>query len=388
MVGCNAPRRDSQRRWLLRFATVLSLLLLMPAGIRAQTNTPTEDPTDTPTESASATPTDTPTLTPTDTRTRRPTITPTITPTETDTPTETPTPTETATETPTNTPTTSRTMTPTRTETVTRTETATRTPTVTKTLSSTPTISETPTSTPTDTSTPADNTPTPTETPTELPTASPTLTETETVPPVTETPTSSPSTSATPTRTPTAEPSATRTATPTSTPVECAELPRSGCRPALSSSLLLKNAGDNAEGGLIWKWTGEAERGDLGSPVADPLNYMLCVYDRTADEPMLVISEITRASGFCGKSVCWKEGSRGIRYHDRSPDGSLKLVLNTPAGRGGAFKMSVRGGPAPPIGSGKRHSTLQPGPDGDRSIGEGARRNLLGGKLFAAGGAQ
>ncbi len=341
----------SHARALLPCATLLLLLMpatsfaLFPTRTPTRTSPPSSTPTISPTRTSSKTATSTPTITPTPTETPTTTITPTITLTPTETPTVT------------LTPTLSRTYTPSRTPSITKTMTL--TPKATATPTDSPTITETPTDAPTDTPT---DTPTETQIPTAtlVPSQTPVLDPTNTA---TETPTATstvtPSSSRTPTSTVTATRVATATKTPlpsatltaTFTPVECDPLPRSDCSQSTSASILLKHATDWHRSTLQWKWVGSAERGDLGTPVAEFLSYTLCVYDQSITAPSFVAaptlatSVVTRGAGLCGGSICWKETSKGIQYRERSSlDGSVLSVALKASDSGTAtFKLKAQG---------------------------------------------
>ena len=171
------------------------------------------------------------------------------------------------------------------------------TPTATATLTWTPTDTVTATATATATASatgtatvPAPNTATPTLTATWTPVPTSTTTRTASMTAsatatVTRTPTATATQTATATSTP-LPPSSTSTETPTITPTPtatplCAAGPRSGCRVAGKSKLVVK-VGSPDKHRLTWLWLrGDAPLAEFGNPLASTA-YAVCLYDETA----------------------------------------------------------------------------------------------------------
>ncbi|MEO8602964.1 MAG: hypothetical protein ABI629_10335, partial [bacterium] len=165
------------------------------------------------------------------------------------------------------------------------------TPTAAFTSTLTPTATDTPTSGPTATDTlvpPDTSTPTVTSTRTSTATSSATRTASPTSS-VTSTRTITPTSTATRTVTATTTPlppSSTPTETPTITPTAtatplCQSAPRSGCRVAAKSKLLVKG-GIGSKQRLTWRWLkGDAPMSEFANPLAST-TFALCLYDETA----------------------------------------------------------------------------------------------------------
>ncbi len=140
-----------------------------------------------------------------------------------------------------------------------------------------------------------------------------------------------PTPSSSPTPTPTANPTesstpSTPSPTPTSTPL-CPEIPRTGCRTAGRSTLLVRTDDNSARNRLIWRWTRGATttQDDFGNPIAQT-RYALCVYDSNGRRAALEVPP----AGTCGAHDCWRLiPRRGYRYVDRSGgnEGTTRIVL-------------------------------------------------------------
>lgn len=139
---------------------------------------------------------------------------------------------------------------------------------------------------------------------------------------------------------PTATPSATPTATPT--PL-CGATPRSDCKAAGKSTLLIKDDGDDDRDSLTWKWTkGKAtDVAELGSPTM-ATDYALCVYAGANADPYL---EAVIAGGrtCAGAAPCWEATRGGFKFVDRDggSDGIVHLTLKT--GIAGKASVSLKG---------------------------------------------
>jgi hypothetical protein len=127
----------------------------------------------------------------------------------------------------------------------------------------------------------------------------------------------------------------------------CAAAPRGGCTMPTASQkaqLQLKKNIDNTKDKAAWKWL----KGDA-TPIAafgDPVNattYALCVYDRTAGVPGLVLDLVAPPGGTCGPKPCWKSSASGFSYGDKSlaNDGVFKILLKQ--GAAGKAKILVLG---------------------------------------------
>lgn len=110
--------------------------------------------------------------------------------------------------------------------------------------------------------------------------------------------------------------------------------PRTGCRSALRSLLLIKNKPDDAKDKLIWKW----QKGttttlpDFGAPSATT-DYTLCIYAGTASATL----DIPAGSG-------WKPlGTKGFSFKGpgTASDGVQKVQLKS--GGAGKSKVQVKG---------------------------------------------
>ena len=93
----------------------------------------------------------------------------------------------------------------------------------------------------------------------------------------------------------------------------CAALPRSGCRTARRSLLLIERPGNPGKDRLVWKWVkGEPTAlGEFGDPLATA-SYALCVYAGTAAALALAIEVPPHGS-------LWEPiGAKGFAYADRA----------------------------------------------------------------------
>lgn len=118
--------------------------------------------------------------------------------------------------------------------------------------------------------------------------------------------------------------------------------PRTGCRSALRSLLLIKNKSDDAKDKLIWKWQKgtTTSLADFGAPAATT-DYTLCLYAGTASAAL----DIPAGGG-------WKAlGAKGFGFKGpgTATDGVQKVQLKS----GGAGKSKVqvkgKGGPLPDL---------------------------------------
>jgi cysteine-rich repeat protein len=117
----------------------------------------------------------------------------------------------------------------------------------------------------------------------------------------------------------------------------CDAVPRTNCRTALKSKvLLIDNNGNDAKDKLKWKWgRGEATTlEELGVPTATT-NYALCIY---------AAGSLIEEPEIAADPLLWRPaGSRGYKYKDRdaASDGIQKVRL----GSGDEFrpKMLVKG---------------------------------------------
>jgi hypothetical protein len=121
-----------------------------------------------------------------------------------------------------------------------------------------------------------------------------------------------------------------------------------GCTSSLGepgNSLLLRNAVDDGNDEVLWKWNGA----DAGGPAAfgDPsagdvlsgTSYRFCVYDGNA---AALLASVAPAGGVCRTKACWKAASSGLRYGDPelTPGGIDKINLKANAGRD---KLALKG---------------------------------------------
>jgi cysteine-rich repeat protein len=129
----------------------------------------------------------------------------------------------------------------------------------------------------------------------------------------------------------------------------CGAEPATACRrPMLSAkaSITLKNSPLSSDkDALVWKWiTGKAtSKSDYGSPLS-ATSYAICLYDSSGGTPHLKLSVAAPASGFCGRSWCWRDKTTGFSYSDRdlTPDGMATMVLKEGL-IDGQTKISVKG---------------------------------------------
>jgi hypothetical protein len=124
----------------------------------------------------------------------------------------------------------------------------------------------------------------------------------------------------------------------------CAARPRSGCR-AAGTSLLLIN-GNQSNGKLIWEW-GKGAATDLfalGNPVTGSTNYGLCIYGSSGGVPGLALTALIPAAGMCGGEFCWKpSGTKGFSYRDAAGQASGITKVGIHTGTQGEAKVSLKG---------------------------------------------
>jgi len=128
----------------------------------------------------------------------------------------------------------------------------------------------------------------------------------------------------------------------------CVGAPRAGCRRPTrpKATLSLKAGRGERPGSLAWSWrrgtgTSVAEFGDPAGSDA----YALCLYDRPAGVPRLLVRADAPAGGTCGKRRCWRaRGRTGFRYRNTggAPDGLVAIDLR--AGGPGQASIEVTGG--------------------------------------------
>jgi cysteine-rich repeat protein len=119
-------------------------------------------------------------------------------------------------------------------------------------------------------------------------------------------------------------------------PSTCVTAPRGGCIAPGKSALVVKDQAGADKDKLVWSWLeGPAtSHGAFGDPLGSD-DYTLCVFDRVAGTPNLVLRARGPAGGTCAKGKpCWKqlgkaESPKGYRYLDRdlTPNGLSKLML-------------------------------------------------------------
>jgi hypothetical protein len=123
--------------------------------------------------------------------------------------------------------------------------------------------------------------------------------------------------------------------------VGCVVKPRTSCRkPTVreASSLIIEDKADDTHDSLTWKWTRGAATGIdevFGSLFRSDL--ALCVYDRAATQPDLVVG----AGVGCGQTDCWKSSHNELSYarRDGSPDGVTSAKIK--AGAEGRAEISI-----------------------------------------------
>jgi len=127
----------------------------------------------------------------------------------------------------------------------------------------------------------------------------------------------------------------------------CVAAPRTGCRAPITpgaARLIVRGGGTAADDTLTWKWGRGAAttKPELGNPGVTT-GYTLCVYDRPADRPHVLVAATAPPGGDCAGRPCWRETGTGYRYGDKAltPDGILKLQLR--AGVDGQAKIALKG---------------------------------------------
>ena len=115
--------------------------------------------------------------------------------------------------------------------------------------------------------------------------------------------------------------------TPTPTPIPiCDPVPRSGCRAATKSSLVIRTGIK-----MLWKFKDPVILSDeLGDPVFGNTQFGLCVYDEVDDVPVLRAHTAVPAGGICPLNVpCWREKERKTIYKDigHRQEGVEKIIL-------------------------------------------------------------
>jgi autotransporter-associated beta strand protein len=140
--------------------------------------------------------------------------------------------------------------------------------------------------------------------------------------------------------------------TTTTVPLDCATQPRTDCKPAGASTLLIKRGTTPAKNLLSWRWTKGAAVAptDFGDPTATA-DQVVCVYDAT---DTVVGSTVAPAGGTCGAKPCWKSlGGKGFLYKNarKTPAGIAQLTLK--AGGQGKSRVTLLGAganlPAPAL---------------------------------------
>jgi len=124
--------------------------------------------------------------------------------------------------------------------------------------------------------------------------------------------------------------------------IACPPVPRSDCRHAGKSQLLLKRGGPAASRKFQWLWKqGEAvSLEELGDP-ATTTEYRLCLYDGVAGAPVLSLVAGVPPGGDCGRGACWQSAPNRKRYWNPvGADGVKILTLN--AGLEGRSKLQVQ----------------------------------------------
>jgi hypothetical protein len=106
-----------------------------------------------------------------------------------------------------------------------------------------------------------------------------------------------------------------------------------------ASSLLIKEGG--AKDSFLWKFArGDTidKAMDLGDPVSTD-DYVLCIYDRIAGTPGLIVELDAKSGGICAGKACWTDVGTGYNYKHKS--GTISAVSLT-AGSTGTSKASVK----------------------------------------------
>jgi len=158
-----------------------------------------------------------------------------------------------------------------------------------------------------------------------------------------------PTTTAEPSTTTTVQETTTTTTMPAPEPL-CGAAPRTGCKQAGKSSLLLSAPGDSTKRKLKWKWKGgdAVSPADFGDPVTgETTQYVLCIYDSSAAAQPLV--EATIPTGPCGGETCWKTAGAGAKYKSKSgsPDGITSVLLKPGAAGKAQVKVGGKGNALP-----------------------------------------
>ena len=125
----------------------------------------------------------------------------------------------------------------------------------------------------------------------------------------------------------------------------CGSMPRSGCRHAPSSRLIVRKSAQPAMRKLIWAWTRGAAAA-LGDPVSGTTAYALCVYGTTASVPYLATQLHVPAGGNCAGIPCWvSTDANGVRYRDpaAAADGVVALRARTGAAGRAKVRLQARG---------------------------------------------
>lgn len=116
-------------------------------------------------------------------------------------------------------------------------------------------------------------------------------------------------------------------------PTPCTVAPRTECRAAGASRLLLSSSPDERRNKLVWKWLRGAETtlDELGVPTGTT-NYTLCVYAGTS------AASIALPGGSSWAPI----GTKGFKFKDAagSPDGAVKALLKS--GANGRAKVLVK----------------------------------------------
>jgi hypothetical protein len=127
----------------------------------------------------------------------------------------------------------------------------------------------------------------------------------------------------------------------------CVAGPRPDCRPTTfsgASVLRLRDASDDDDDLLVWKWTKGAATtpGDLGTPAATT-DYRLCMYDESGATSTLTTRADVPGGAVCDGGPCWQGTGGALKYRNaaRAPDGISKLVVK--AGDTGQAKVTLKG---------------------------------------------